>query len=101
MRTYLAAFFSLLCLQSQAAITQQAVVVDAPVVSVRQGEQDSGNVAIEQLFTNNTFAALTAPAAQNPSITPAPAPVPEPETYALMGIGLMGLLLARRQLAKR
>lgn len=140
---------SLLCLHSHAAITQQHVIVDSPVVSVRQGEQDNGNIAIEQLFTNNTtsaqdslagsivsfarsssfggtpvrgaptaFASLSDVSSPqiNPPIGLLPNPVnppggikpnpvipavPEPETYAMMGIGLMGLLLARRQRAKR
>nr|WP_231550527.1 PEP-CTERM sorting domain-containing protein [Chitinibacter sp. ZOR0017] len=33
----------------------------------------------------------------NVALRPAVAPVPEPETYALMGLGLVGLLAARRR----
>jgi hypothetical protein len=133
MKLMLITLFSLVCLQSHAEIIQQEVIVDAPVVSVRAGQQQNGNLAIEKLTTNTTTSAQDSLASTSattsdsifggspqrgapssfqslavdegispitpPVVNPVTPPVPEPETYALMAIGLSGLLLARRKRA--
>ncbi|QZA82017.1 PEP-CTERM sorting domain-containing protein [Deefgea piscis] len=108
-------------MNSHASIIQHHAVIDSPSISVLSGEQQNGYAAIESLFTNNTMSAQDALSGSLVSFVDSPAfagaperratpsdfsvlndsaptpPIPEPETYALMGIGLCALLMARRR----